>query len=154
MRRQTFDEVAQGLLRDGQSNGGLTIKSLFDLIVASHNDASTAAASIAQELKETRSEDHIALERIVHGVNEECEKTGQRLDQIEGIVNGLECVKNPRAPRRSSDTMEVNYSDTNFQSKFMWLVGGKIAYVLIAVIVTVLVTVINVLLKMVWFGTP
>lgn len=154
MKRQTFDEVAQGLLRDGQSNGGLTIKSLFDLIVASHYDASTAADAIAKELKETRAEDHIALERIVRGVNEECEKTGDRLDKIENIVHGLECVKHPRAPRRSSDTMDVNYSDTNFQSRFMWLIGGKVAYVVIAVIVAVIVAVVNVLLKMLWFGTP
>jgi hypothetical protein len=40
------------------------------------------------------------------------------------------------------------------QNWLMWLVGGKVAYIIIAVVIAFLVTLLNVSLKYVWFGTP
>lgn len=51
--------------------------------------------------------------------------------------------------------MESHHSEEDSrQTWLMWLVGGKVAYIVVALIVAVLVTFINVALKMVWFGTP
>ena len=51
-RRLTFDETTRRLLRDAKVNGGLTEQSLFDLMVASHDEAVVTAATLAEETKE------------------------------------------------------------------------------------------------------
>ena len=106
-----FNKKAQELLRAGNENGGLTIKSLFDLQVAAHEEAVETARLISDELRATRKEDHIALERITNGVEEECEKVSMRLATVETTFAGLECIKHPRKPHRSYDEPGTDYRD-------------------------------------------
>jgi len=77
-----------------------------------------------------------------------------RIDRLEREVEGLDCIKFPRKAHRVNDPDDADYSDARFQSRFMWLVGGRIVYVVLAVVVAVLVTVINIGLNYLWFGTP
>jgi hypothetical protein len=46
-----FNETARRILRDSEGNGGLTIRSLFDLVVASHEESVATAARLAEKVE-------------------------------------------------------------------------------------------------------
>ena len=48
----SFDETTRRLLREAKINGGLNDQSLFDLMVAGHNEGIKAAETLARETKE------------------------------------------------------------------------------------------------------
>jgi hypothetical protein len=48
-----FDERARTILRNSEENGGLTMRSLFDLVVASHDESVAVAEKLALKVDES-----------------------------------------------------------------------------------------------------
>lgn len=59
-----FDKATQKILREADANGGLTTRSLFDVLVAGHDEAVETAATLADEVNEQRRVLREALEKV------------------------------------------------------------------------------------------
>lgn len=159
MSNDDFNSTAQRLLRDGDANGGLTNKSLFDLIVASHNESVASAKAIANELRATRASDHVAAAELIERHDDLCARIISleewKLDSQRTCVDRVKRLIDEEHRQMHGQHMETHHNDEDArQTWLMWLVGGKVAYIIIAVVIAFLVTLLNVSLKYVWFGTP
>jgi len=109
-----FRSKTQEILRAGDENGGLGNRSLFDLIVASHDD-------FVEE-----------VEVVVAAVAVNTRR-----------IDDLDCVKYPRDKRSRSDPSDSQFleeresahpDDAAFQTRFMWLVGSKFGNVAFSIL--------------------
>ena len=93
-----FNKATQKILREADANGGLTTRSLFDVLVAGHDEAVETAATLAAEVNEQRRVLREALEKVAIQLVTYNDKLDGKLDahieedrkQLARIVSHLE----------------------------------------------------------------
>jgi hypothetical protein len=125
-----FNRKAQEILAASTENGGLTLRSLFDLQVAAHDESVEVA--------------RILTERIE-----------QQCDVMDEKFAALDCVKNPRQPRRNYDEPDTDFAHARKdEDRHLWVIWnvavGIIRYLALPIVVGVVVAV---LLTLIFTGT-
>ena len=119
-----FNKVMQGIVRQSAINGGPTISDILAALCASHEDSLESGASLAQ-----------AIETIV----------ANNAAEHRAIIVRIEKIVADRAPRRSTDSESFEHwtarDDTAKQTFFMWTLGSKVSYLVMAVVVAVVTAV-------------
>lgn len=117
-----FNRKAQEILRDGDSNGGLTNRSLFDLMVAAHDESVEVAKVLATKVED-------------------------RCDEFDARFEKLDCIVHPRAPRRSYDEPDANYrSARKDEDRRLWVMWNVVISIVKDVALPVIVAVLATLL--------
>lgn len=115
-----FNRKAQEILAASEENGGLTRRNLFDLMIASHDESAEVARLLA-------------------------EKAEVRCDAMDAKFAKLDCIRNPRKPRRNYDEPDVDYRSSREDRRLwvMWnIVTGLIRYLVLPVSVAVIATLV------------
>ena len=117
----SFDDTKDAILRDAKQNGGLNERSLFNLIVASHDDAQKADIAFDEKLDKHVEEDRLQFARISSHLESEAGTLSRAVTRITATVDDRgERIKNAkteilaevdkliaaaatRAPRRATD---------------------------------------------------
>jgi len=111
--QSAFEAAKDRILREGEINGGLTVRSLFDLMVASHADSMTWEVHISDQLSSHLDDvphmDHEAFKRFIADRDEKLSAAARDvLVEADRRCVALRACK-PRAPRRSGDPPDVSY---------------------------------------------
>ena len=146
-----FNQKARAILREADINGGLNEKSLFDLIVASHDESVEVAEKLAKKVEESsllRTTERTELHEWQQAQAARCAAEHRRLfeDELARVA--------ARAPRRRTDPETIDYGsgvalafcdehdreryDKLVRSKFMSSTTKYIVIVIVAVMLAAL----------------
>ena len=168
-----FEKAMQAIALRSASNGGPTIQDVLEALVAKAEDDDEQHVESMQALEESKrvmekhcKEAEVRDRRISELAawqeewERDCPRRLQRAVEEADTAHGKrhdEYVASLTAePRRAGDPKTADHRDERRSGEqdrqvwLMWLVGSKVGYILIAVIITA----INVLLNYVWFGHP
>jgi hypothetical protein len=88
-----FNETAQQLLRAARENGGLTNESLFDLVVASHDESSKELKAVSKRLDAHCTLTNEAIASLTLAREKVVATQVPRIDRLEGEVASLGCIR-------------------------------------------------------------
>ncbi len=173
MMTDATESAVQRIARD--RNGEVTPKQLFDLIIAVNTDAEARneqmVAVFQQHCEESQAQREELDARVAtiegwqHKTEEECYERVLRLIHEEHeqrhnayIASLGEEIPGASPQRRRSDPEGADHSgerDTQARQVWlMWLIGSKVGYIILTVLVALVVTLVNLALNWVWHGAP
>ena len=149
-----FEKAKDRILKEARANGGVTTDHLLDALIATNEDLDEKLEEQVKVAKAKHNETRTWHEGVTALVEEHIEEAAIRDERIEALER-VSMTCDERVQNYVSNSHKAYHEAyvaglKRSRGKVVWLIGGKLGYILIAV----LITLISVAINYWWFGTP